>query len=106
MQQNCNHPSAPHIPPRQPLLSPSPPTLLPSRQLLLRLPSGERLTTAYQPLAHHTAGTVKKERARERETDEIEEEKVKEERMAKEMWLLRDKGEQREMRSNRLRKEQ
>lgn len=29
----------------------------PLRQLMLRLPSGERLTTAYQPLAPHTAGT-------------------------------------------------
>lgn len=46
------------LPDRAPL-SPSPPALTRSpRQLLLRLPSGEWLTTAYQPLAHHTAGTV------------------------------------------------
>lgn len=36
----------------------------PPRQLLLRLPSGEKLTTAYQPLAHHTAGTVAQKRGR------------------------------------------
>ncbi|KAI3360572.1 hypothetical protein L3Q82_002440 [Scortum barcoo] len=72
----------------------SPPTLSPPRQLLLRvrLPSGERLTTAYQPLAHHTAGTVaqrerevERERERERERDEREEELMKGARMAKEM---------------------
>lgn len=50
---------------------PWPPTLLPPRQLLFRLPSGGRLTAAYQPLAHHTAGTEKEgETEREREKRE------------------------------------
>lgn len=58
----------------------------PPRQLLLRLPSGERLTTAYQPLAHHTAGTVaQREWGEARDRDEREEELMKEGRMAKEM---------------------
>lgn len=63
--------------------TPSPPTLTPPRQLLLRLPSGERLTTAYQPLAHHTAGTVaQRKRGRRRVGKETETNKRK---MAKEM---------------------
>lgn len=67
--QNCNpaHSSPSSCPDKSRPHIPSPPTLPPPRQLLFRLPSGERLTTAYQPLAHHTAGTE-----RERGRGEVE----------------------------------
>lgn len=76
MQPNSNHPNTPNHPPQQrpPITQNHRP---PSRQLLLGLPSGERLTTAYQPLAHPTAGNREGGR-RESGRDENEE------------WLIED----------------
>ncbi|CAB1456660.1 unnamed protein product [Pleuronectes platessa] len=57
-------------------------------QLLRGLPSGERLTTAYQPLAHHTAGTVAPGGSKRGQGDggeREEEERMRKRRTAKEM---------------------